>query len=56
MSVSSHIYEGSVVVSLMKGFMVVDRLSRSAKALIAGWRYCVGLGMTFSTTSYVVAT
>ena len=47
--------EGSVVVSLMEGFIVVDGLERAAKAFISGWRSCGGWRITVSTHSYVVA-
>ena len=42
--------------ALMDGVMLVYGLSRPAKALIAGWRYCGGWGMTISTPYCVVLT
>ena len=38
----SEISEGSVVVSLMEGVMVLDVLARSVNELIVGCRYCRG--------------
>ena len=44
MGVWSERAEGSVVVTLMKGVMVVDGLARATNSLISGWRSLDGGG------------
>ena len=49
----SEILEGSVVVALIEGAIVMDVLSREANYLIALWRSCGGWEITVSTPSCV---